>query len=327
MSKALYKDIVYSPYHNIKAFFDQFPLVTYEGTPTTTETPTSVESFYDELRQNFDANDIFPLQKLNGKPEESSKTLFLSSLSQSSKQNIYHACTPEDTISLREFLCENNLQPPMTSLQNVNDYDNLTMSCIVVMDVNTLQIPLVIDNSTGSVIQDENEYNQIEEVHDEEKLKEYQNRSEVEIDDTNSVIKAYRSYSIIIYLIVLMNVSDLEQRMKYFNSVNESYLVKHNIFGLLAMNKCVSLIKIIQLHMSRKGTFMMNLSLKLWDGINYIFKKTNNLNKEVEIIKLKHFRYKTLSKNDSDEVVSSVMECLNNDDLLKQICEDTNTYL
>lgn len=327
MTEAFYKNIVYNPYHNIKGFFDQFPLVTHERTPTTTKTPTSVESFYDDLRLYFDASDIFPLEVQNGKLEMSSKTLFLSSLNHSKKQNIYHACTPEDTVSLHKFLSESNLKPPMASLQDVFDYDKLTMSCIVVMDVNSLQIPLTIDNTTGTVIQDENEYNQIEEVHDEEKLKEYQNKSELDIDDTDSAVKAYRSYSIILYLIILMNVSDLEQRMHYFNSLNERYLAKHNIFGLLSMNKCLSLNKFIQLHMSRKGTFMMDLSLKLWDGINYIFKKTNDLNKEVEIIKLKYSNYKTLSKQDGDEVVSSVIQCVNNDDLLKQVCESININL
>ena len=192
------------------------------------------------------------------------------------------------------------------------------------MDVNALQTPLIIDNATGAVIQDESDYNQTEEVHDEEKLKEYQNKSEQDLDDKDSVVRAYRSYSIILYLIVLINVPDLEQRMHYFNSFNDRYLTKHNIFGLLALNKCVSLTKFIQLHMSRKGTFMMDMSLKLWDGINYIFKKTDDLNKEMEIIKLKYSNYKTLSKQDSDEVVSSVVECVNNDDLLKQVCEDIN---
>lgn len=324
MSEASYKNIVYSPYHNIKGFFDQFPLVTHERTPISAKTPSSVESFYDELKLYFEPSDIFPLEVQNGKAGMPSKTLFLSSLNHSVKQNIYHACTPEDTVSLQEFLSENNLKQPMTSLEDVIDYNNLTMSCIVVMDVNALQTPLIIDNATGAVIQDESDYNQTEEVHDEEKLKEYQNKSEQDLDDKDSVVRAYRSYSIILYLIVLINVPDLEQRMHYFNSLNERYLAKHNIFGLLAMNKCVSLTKFIQLHMSRKGTFMMDMSLKLWDGINYIFKKTDDLNKEMEIIKLKYSNYKTLSKQDSDEVVSSVVECVNNDDLLKQVCEDIN---
>lgn len=322
MSEIAYKDTLFNPYHKIKNFFDQFPLVTHERTTTSVKTHSNVESFYDDLRLYFDANDIFPLRIQDGKTENVSKTLFLSALNLSSQQNTYHACTPEDTVSLNEFLNKNNLKPPMASLKNVSDYDDLTTSCIVIMDVNTLQIPLIIDNSTGYAIQDDNDYTNTEETHDEEKLKEYQSKSELDINDKESVIKAYRSYSIILYLIILMNVPDLEKRLHYFNSINERYLVKHNIFGLLSINKCVSLTKIIQLHMSRKGTFMMEMSLKLWDGLNYIFKKTDDLNKEVEIIKLKYSNYKTLSKEHKDEVVSSVIECINNDDILKEICND-----
>ena len=74
--------------------------------------------------------------------------------------------------------------------------------------------------------------------------------------------------------------------------------------------------------MSRKSKFMMEISLKLWDSINYIFKKTDNLQKDIEIMKLKYSNYKILSKKINDEVVNSVIECVNNDDLLSSICNE-----
>ena len=66
----------------------------------------------------------------------------------------------------------------------------------------------------------------------------------------------------------------------------------------------------------------MEISLKLWDSINYIFKKTDNLQKDIEIMKLKYSNYKILSKKINDEVVNSVIECVNNDDFLSSICNE-----
>lgn len=324
MSEISKQYTLHKSFNKLKGFFDHFPLVTHTHA-TSVENDTikkDVKTFYEELRIHFDSKHIYPLKTQNDNLISTSKTLLLSSLNYSSKNKVYNACTPEDTTVLKHFLFENKLYSPTQNLEDTTDFSSLSMFCIIIMNVNTLQIPLVIDNHTGKVIQDESEYEIKEEIEDQEVLKEYQDKDESDINDEESILKAYRSYSIILYLIILINVSDLERKMGYFDCLNENYLIKNNVFGLLELNKCVSLNKFVQLNMSRKSKFMMEISLKLWDSINYIFKKTDNLQKDIEIMKLKYSNYKILSKKINDEVVNSVIECVNNDDLLSSICNE-----
>ncbi len=128
------------------------------------------------------------------------------------------------------FPSENKLITNTDFGRYCTDFSSLSMFCIIIMNVNTLQIPLVIDNHTGKVIQDESEYEIKEEIEDQEVLKEYQDKEESDINDEESILKAYRSYSILFVLDHLINVTDLERKMGYFDCLNENYLIKNNKF-------------------------------------------------------------------------------------------------
>lgn len=316
--------VLHRSYSKVTGFFEQFPLITHSQINIAKDESLKqdVKSFYKDLKNSFKADTIYPLTKQDITDDIPSKTLFLSSLNHSKKSSIYNACTPEDTVALKDFLSANKLNPPFQSLDTIIDYSQFSTFCIITIDVNTLQIPLIIDNTTGSPILNEEDYQTVPEIEDEEELKSYQEKQETDLEDKESGLRAYRSYTLILYLAILMNVDDLEKRMKYFDCINESYLTKNNIFPLLNMYKCAALSKFIQLNMSHKRKFIMEVSLKLWDGFNWVFKKTGQLEKDVEVVKLKYLNYKILNKDVDDETVESIIECVENDDLLSKIRDD-----
>lgn len=284
-----------------------FPLVTYTREKSVLDAPLALHNnrdYYQALSQSF--NNIYPLiSTKNSSCQEQGSILFLSDLQYSESKNALFPMTPEDNDALKSFLATNELKLPTKSFIEIEELDQYTKHCIILLSNETLQVPLVI-TSNGEP--------EIQEVRSEE--------------SPNSI----KTLNIILYLGIILSIQDIPTRTRYLQNINESYLVDNKVFETLLENKWNFFYKVLQLNY--KNPFL-KVSLACWDTLNWIFRKQTQLLDEIKSINAHLYRRKTLLREDieenerivNDPHLKSLKECIASDDLLEQISTELGVSL
>lgn len=288
----------------LDSLFSNFPLIEHKREINTVDETFSsdiIEDYYNSLKLSFE--NIYPLSykddfKLNedNNSNDNPKILFISDLKFSENINAYSPITPEDNDAIKSFLQTYDLNYPKKHISDIEDLNGYSKFCIILLSNDTIQMPLVINSLGEPEIEEEADYKP---------------------DDIKTL-------SIILYLSLILSIEDINTRTRYLQNINETYLVNNKVFDTLSENKWHSFYKFLQLNY--KNPFL-TISLKTWDFLNFIFKKQNQLNKEIHTIKAHLLKKKLLliegsdykNKILNDSHLKTLQECIENDPILKQM--------
>ncbi|XBW35569.1 hypothetical protein QEN19_001143 [Hanseniaspora menglaensis] len=289
----------------LDSFLGHFPLVVHQKNENSEkehilslpEKPNS--TYYETLSQKFVK--IFPLSSLDNNSKPDAQILFLTDLKFVNSIQGYIPATPEDSYALNKFLKKNNLENPTKMLSEVKNIEESTKCCIVLLSNDTIQLPLVIDKNGDPILEEitENEPND------------------------------FKTLIILLYLGTILSIEDVEVRTEYLHNINEAYFISNDVFEFLSENKWHAFYKFLQLN--HKNPFL-SISLKSWDALNWVFRKGTQLKKEIQLINANLYRRKILIEKDSelssiifgDLHLQAVIECVENDPLLKETAERLN---